>query len=102
MNTKFILTFVDFNFISYKHVSVNSRLLPIATKRTEHIMCNVGKTNKFCCPIIKRRSSRVHNLVLVTKILQVVTQSISFVAAWALKGANRELSVTTAEFAVPD
>jgi len=29
------------------------------------------------------------------------TQSVSVVAAWALQGANRELPVTTAEFAEP-
>jgi len=58
--------------------------------------------SKCFYPIIKRRPSRVHSRVQVTKMLRVVMQSISFVAAWTLQGANRELPVTTAEFAVPD
>jgi len=58
--------------------------------------------NKFCYPTIKRRPSTDHSRVQVTKILRVVTQSISFVATWALQGANKELPVTTAEFTVPD
>jgi hypothetical protein len=58
--------------------------------------------SKFFYPIIKRCPSRFHSRVQMTKMLRVVMQSISFVAAWTLRSANRELPVTTAEFAVPD
>jgi hypothetical protein len=58
--------------------------------------------SKFCYPIKKRRPSIVHSCVQVSKILRVVTQGFSFVAALTLQGANRELPVTTAKFAIPD
>jgi len=48
--------------------------------------------NTFCYPITKRRPSRFHSRVQVTKILRVITQCVSVVAAWVLQGANRRAS----------